>query len=257
MASRGTALVVGSTAGIGASIAEHLLDGGIVGRVVMNGRNTEAGLARQNELCRRWGRQSARFIRADVRDPAESEELFRAIEQEHGGLDVMVFSPGSGTPGVGIFATIDPDSYRPLVEGHFLSLLNCCRFAIPLMTARGGGSIVAIASDAGKVATPGEAIIGAMKAAVIMFARTLALEVSRHGIRVNCITPSLVRDTPAYDVVMQHEHGRKIFARAEARARLGLPGPEDLAALAVFLCGPGARRITGQAISVNGGISAA
>jgi 2-hydroxycyclohexanecarboxyl-CoA dehydrogenase len=90
-----------------------------------------------------------------------------------------------------------------------------------------------------------------------MFTRTLALEVSRFGIRANCVTPSIVRDTISHERVMAGELSRKVFEKAEARARLGVPTPRDVAPLVVFLASPLSARITGQAVSVNGGISAA
>ena len=90
-----------------------------------------------------------------------------------------------------------------------------------------------------------------------MFSRTLALEGSRHGIRVHSLTPSLVKDTAAYDRVMAGEFSKKLFEKVTKKARLGLVTPKDIAPLAVFLCSPAASKITGQTISVNGGISAA
>jgi len=90
-----------------------------------------------------------------------------------------------------------------------------------------------------------------------MFTRTLAIEVSRFGIRANCITPSIVRDTISHERAMSGELSRKVFEKAESRARLGVPTPADIAPLVVFLVSPLASKITGQAISVNGGISAA
>ena len=128
---------------------------------------------------------------------------------------------------------------------------------LPLLIKDGGGSIINIASDAAKIATPGESVIGGCKAATLMFSRTLALETSRYGIRVNCLTPSIVRNTPAYDRVMSSEFSRKLFEKAERKARLGVVEPSDIAPICVFLAGPGSSKITGQGISVNGGISAA
>jgi len=89
-----------------------------------------------------------------------------------------------------------------------------------------------------------------------MYVRALSLEVSRHGVRVNCVTPSLVAKTKAYDRVMASEFSRRIFEKAAARARLGVPTPDDIAPLAAFLASPFASHISGQAVSVNGGISA-
>lgn len=161
---------------------------------------------------------------------------------------------------------VDPDASRRIFDrsapGHAdhsvfagKSFVICCQRTIPMMAP--GGSIVAVASDAGKVATPAETVIGAMEAAVIMFSRTLAMEVSRQGIRVNVVTPSLVANTVSYDRVMSGETSGRIFGKATSKAKLGLPTPEDVAPLAVFLSSPSASKITGQAVSVNGGISAA
>ncbi len=114
-----------------------------------------------------------------------------------------------------------------------------------------------MASDAGKIATPGEVVIGAGMAAIIMFTRALANEAKRHGIRANCLTPSIVRGTALYDKLMANPFAGKLFAKAEQLAALGVTEPEDLAQLALFLASPAAANITGQAISSNGGISMA
>jgi 3-oxoacyl-[acyl-carrier protein] reductase len=75
-------------------------------------------------------------------------------------------------------------------------------------------------------------------------------------VRVHAITPSIVKDTLAYERVMSNEFSRKLFQKAESRARLGVVSPKDIAPLAVFLASPASSKMTGQAISVNGGISA-
>jgi gluconate 5-dehydrogenase/3-oxoacyl-[acyl-carrier protein] reductase len=89
-----------------------------------------------------------------------------------------------------------------------------------------------------------------------MFARTMAIEGKRDGVRVNCLTPSIVRGTPLYDALMQDSFAGRLFGKAEAQAHLGVVEPQDVAQLAVFLASPAAARITGQTISVTGGISA-
>jgi len=131
------------------------------------------------------------------------------------------------------------------------------RAVLPLMQAQGGGSIVNIASDAAKVATPGESVIGAAMAAIVMFSRVAAIEGKRNGIRVNAVTPSLIANTPTAERVLEDGFSRGLFEKAASMAHLGVAEPEDLASLIVFLGGPAAARLTGQAISVNGGISAA
>ena len=92
--------------------------------------------------------------------------------------------------------------------------------------------------------------LGAAFGGIMSFARNLALEVSRQAVRVHCISPSFVADTPAFE---------KYAARAGTafdRAGLGLPTPKDIAPVALFLCGPNAAKITGQIISINGGLNA-
>jgi len=135
--------------------------------------------------------------------------------------------------------------------------LHMTRAVLPAMRARKAGSIILVASDAAKTATPGESVIGAAMAGIVMFVRTLAMEAKRDGIRVNALTPSIVADTLMHDRVMSAPFSSKLFAKAKTLAHLGVTRPADQAALVVFLAGAGAARLTGQAISTNGGISAA
>jgi NAD(P)-dependent dehydrogenase (short-subunit alcohol dehydrogenase family) len=128
---------------------------------------------------------------------------------------------------------------------------------LPIMRAQGAGAIVNVASDAAKVATPGETIIGAAMGAILAFSRAAALEEKRSGIRINVLTPSLIANTPGAALIFSDPFSAKMFEKATAQAHLGVAEAEDLAVMAVFLSSPAARRITGQAISVNGGISVA
>jgi NAD(P)-dependent dehydrogenase (short-subunit alcohol dehydrogenase family) len=125
------------------------------------------------------------------------------------------------------------------------------------MRARGSGAIVTVASDAAKVATPGETLIGAAMAAIVMYSKAAALEVKREGVRINVLTPSLIADTPGAALIAGEPFSAKMFQKAVAMAHLGVAEAADLAAMAVFLASPATRRVTGQAISINGGISVA
>jgi len=188
--------------------------------------------------------------------PGQAETLFTRVAEAFGRLDILVHCGGAQIK-PDLFVNVDPATFQPQLDGHFTSMLHCCYHAVPMMRQAGGGAIITIASDAGKLATPGETVIGAAKAAAVMFTRTLAIEVSRFAIRANCITPSIVRDTISHQRAMSGELSRKVFEKAESRARLGVPTPADIAPLVVFLASPLSSRITGQAITVNGGISAA
>ncbi len=112
-------------------------------------------------------------------------------------------------------------------------------------------------SAAAKIATPGETLIGAAMASILMFSRTAALEAKREGVRINGVAPSLIANTPGAEMLFGDPFSSRLFEKAAGMASLGVPAPEDLADTILFLAGPQSRRITGQALSVNGGISAA
>lgn len=250
-----TALVTGSSSGIGFEIAAQLAEAG-VRRLVVNGRDEARGKAAQEALRRRVPSCDTRFIAADLRHYAQAKALVDGTASAFGSLDIVVTSiPGHLSPQP--FHLVPVEAFEEQLHSHLASVMYTCHAAMPHMIAREGGVIINLASDAAKIATPGEAIQGACKAGVVMFSRTLALEAARNGIRVHAITPSIVKDTSAYRRVMSSEFSQKLFAKAEKKARLGVVEPKDIAPLAVFLASPGAAKITGQAISVNGGISAA
>mgnify|MGYP006272929523 CR=1 FL=1 len=244
-------LATGATAGIGLACAEAALAAGAEAiRIV--GRNPERGRAAQARLGPR-----ARFLAADCAEPDAVTRVVAEAAEGMGGLDGLVVSPGT---------TVLPELLKNLsladigetLTRDLAPVLYVVRAAYPVMAAGGGGAIVGLASDAGKVATPGESVIGAGMAAIVQFLRGVAVEGKRDGIRANAITPSLVEGTDLTDRLMaEGRFSAKLFAKARGLAALGPTTPEDLAALCVFLLSPAAGRITGQAVSVNGGISAA
>jgi 2-hydroxycyclohexanecarboxyl-CoA dehydrogenase len=250
-----SAVLTGSTSSIAFEAACQLAEAGVP-RIMLNGRNEESGAAAVRKLRERAPDVDARFTAADPTRYAGAAALIDAAVKAFGAIDILVNSI-SGPKAPGVFHETKPEDIDTLLYAHLGSTFFTCLAAMPAMMAREGGAIINLSSDAGKIATPGEALIGGCKAGVIMFSRTLALEASRSGIRVNCITPSIVRDTQAYDRMMANEFSRALFQKAEKKARLGVVAPADIAPLIVFLAGPGAARLTGQAISVNGGISAA
>ena len=135
--------------------------------------------------------------------------------------------------------------------------LHMMHAVLPVLRAQRSGVIVNVASDAAKIATPGETLIGAAMAAILTFSKAAALEEKRSGIRINVLTPSLIAGTPGAALISADSFSAKMFEKAAAMAHLGVAEADDLAAMAVFLASPAARRVTGQAISVNGGISVA
>lgn len=251
-------LITGSTYGVGLATAEAMGRAGAK-MVFINGRNVDAGNAAAETLRKKAPDTHFHFLRADMNALGDIEMLFTKVKSVGGGLDVFVhcgYGGGAAHP-PDIFTSQSPANYSATVHAVLMSLIHCCHFAAPLLIERGSGSIIGIASDAAKVPTPGESVHGAALAGAVMFLRTLARELGRHKIRVNGVTPSLIRDTRNYETVMSSGFSKKLFESIEKRALLGVPGPENLAPLITFLSSEYASHITGQIVSVNGGISGA
>jgi len=189
--------------------------------------------------------------------PTECRKLIDGICHTHDRLDIVVNCANAMVPDMsGRFIEMDPCGFSLYLEASLGALLNLCHAALPALAGGKGGSIVAFASDSGRIAAPNQTMVGATRAAIMMFVRSLALETAVDKIRVNCISSSFVSETPVYEQVMASPIATRAKTAA-ARAELGLPTPDDLAQLALFLCGDGSAHLTGQVISVNGGISAA
>lgn len=239
-------LVVGGTAGIGMACAARMQAEGAT--VTLAGRNRARGVAAAARL-------GAGLVIGDASDPAQARRMVEEARDAMGGLDVLLSGAG-GDPMPRLLHNIPIEELMSDVTRSLAPVILPARTAYDVMAAQDGGCILTIASDAGKLATPGESAIGAAMAAIAMFSRTMAIEGKRSGIRVNCVTPSIVQGTPLYDKIMADPFAGKLFGKAEAMAQLGVAEPEDLADLVTFLASPAARRITGQTISVTGGISA-
>ena len=260
-----TVLVVGGGGGIGAAISSRLAEQG--DRVIVVGRSAERG---EKALARLRGKVPGGhflFRRADICRLDACRDLFDWVNDEVGRLDAVVNcaspetseSDGGHVRGgsiAGPFATVDPAAIGVFLQTSLESLFLLCHSALPSLRAATSASLVLFASDSGRVAAPNQTMVGATRAAIMMFTRSLALELARDGIRVNCVSPSFVADTPVFDRVMQGP-GASRAKSAAARAGLGLAVPDDIAALVAFLCSAGSARLTGQIISVNGGITAA
>lgn len=250
------ALVTGSTSGVGRATALAFARAG-ASVVILNGRNAARGEAVRADLAAQVPATAFHFVAADMNSRDEIAALFARTVELGGGLDLFVHSGygGSGLPD--LFEAMTIEHKEEAIVAMFMSLVRCCHYAVPLLRARGGGSIVGVISDAAKVPTAGESVHGGALGGSGMFLRGLAREMGRHGIRVNAVCPSLIRDTGNYDKVMEGGFARQLFQKIEKRATLGLPGPEDLANLITFLSGPLAAHVTGQMVSINGGISGA
>ncbi len=251
-----SALIVGGTSGIGLASGAALLQAGVP-RLRIVGRNPERAALAVHDLQHVSAKADLGALIFDCSEGQAAEQMAAAAAKEMDGIDLLISSPGGNNLPELLFRQPIAQINQTLLQDLAPSL-NACRAVLPVMTEAGGGCIVTVASDAGKVATPGETVIGAVMAAIVQFTRGLAIEGKRNGIRANCITPSLVEGTALTERLMADgTFSKKLFEKARPLAGLGPTTAEDLANLAVFLAGPDAAKITGQAISVNGGISAA
>lgn len=248
-------LIVGGTSGVGLATARQLAEAG-TRRFALVGRNRERGDAARQAVLAVAPDATVTFIAGDAGRYCEAERVVAATEAALGGIDLLVNSTSTGyCPD--LFFRTPPEDMATLLGELVNAPMNMCRAVIDRMRASKRGVIVNIASDAAKVPTPGETIVGAAMAAIVMFSRTLALEAKRDGIRVHALTPSLIAGTATAQNVTQSGFSAKLFASAAAQAHLGVAEPDDIAATIVFLASPGAARMTGQVISINGGISVA
>lgn len=254
MLSGATVVITGGTVGIGRSCAEALLAAGATS-VLLNGRNAHRAGVAQRELQAQFPSARIDIALGDVSEPGIAAAVMADARAKFGGIDVLVNSSGGNDIPKLLHETALEEIPAILQRCLFAQLL-CSRAALPIMREKKSGAIINIASDAAKIPTPGETVIGAAMAGIVVFTRALAIEAKRHGIRANVVTPSITSGTDHYRKVMDDPFAGKIFAKAEERARLGVVTKEDLAELVVFLASPAAKKITGQAISMTGGISA-
>ena len=225
-------------------------------RVVILGRHDGRGEAACRKVRDRVAAANVSFVRVDATDVADAVRAVAEADDILGGVDVLMSTTGPSHPPQ-LLHTIPITDISVRINEIILPPLHMIHAVLPGMRDRKGGAIVAVASDAAKTATPGETLVGAAMAAILLFCRAAALEEKRHGIRINLLTPSLIANTPGAALIAGEPFAARLFEKAAAMAHLGVAEAEDLADMALYLAGPGSRRMTGQAISINGGISVA
>jgi 2-hydroxycyclohexanecarboxyl-CoA dehydrogenase len=246
-------LITGGTSGVGLATALGFVDAG-ARKVVLLGRDAERGQLAKKAVMDRSPDALVEFIATDASDLERVQDSVAAAHEAMGSIDVLVNSTTTSYRPE-LLHRMPLDDIEKTLVGQALPPMLMTRSVLPLMQAQGGGSIVNIASDAAKIPTPGESALGAAMAAIVMFTRVAAVEGKRNGVRVNVVTPSLIAGTPTAANVLSDGFSKSLFEKAASQAHLGVAEPDDLASLIVFLGGPQAARLTGQTISVNGGIS--
>lgn len=261
-------LITGGTGSIGMEIAQQALAQGWA--VIVQGRSPESVDAAVLKLEQSAGHGDvplydhghgrvcgvvADINKSDDRDGAIAR-LVAAAGDCYGRLDAVIdcLVTGPAEGGVtGQFAATRPEVYGEFAELSIVYLQRLTHAALPWLK-QSRGCLIAFASDAGVFAAPGQTLIGAMRAATVGFIRNLALDVSRDGVRVHCVSPSFVDETRVAGALAARQSAR--LEKARNKAGLGLPTPADIAPAVLFLCSDGARKITGQILSINGGMNA-
>jgi 2-hydroxycyclohexanecarboxyl-CoA dehydrogenase len=213
-------IITGGTSGIGLAGARAFATAGVP-RLVLIGRDAERGRAAVAAI-----KTEARieFISADGNDPEQAERAVAQAQELAGPIDVLVnATAGPYLPRLLIDTPLA--DVPAIVAQQALAPLLMTRAVLPAMRSQRGGCIINIASDAAKVATPGEALIGAAMAAIVMFSRTVAMEAKRDGVRVNALTPSLVEGTGVSERLFQDEFSSRLFGKAGSRWPRYRPAP--------------------------------
>lgn len=246
-------LITGGSAGVGLAVALRLATQGA--RVVISGRTAARGeqaLERLRPLC-----ADALFVQGDAGQEADAANMVAQACRHLGRLDVLVSAGAEGAPGPTPFEQLTAAQLRSAFEGRFYARILPVHAAIPALREAGGGAIVMVTTDAARHPTPGEALIGAAGAGVMLMTKALARELARASIRVNAVALTLTSDTPSWDrIFSQPNFENRLFSKALQRFPAGrAPTAEEAARAIAFLASDDAGQITGQTLSVNGGLS--
>jgi 2-hydroxycyclohexanecarboxyl-CoA dehydrogenase len=191
-------------------------------------------------------------VKLDVTDLVSARAAIEKTVKELGQVDVLVNN--AGWDYFGLFVDTPPEVWRKIIDIDLLGPINCTRAALEVMVPRKSGTVVNIASDAGRAGSSGEAVYSAAKGGLISFTKAIAREVSRHGIRVNCVCPGPT-DTPLLKI-FDDEKGKKILeAIVQATPMRRLAKPSEIAEAVVFFATDHAAFVTGQVLSVSGGLT--
>lgn len=247
-------LITAGASGIGWAMAQAFLTTGA--QVHIFDRDAEAVAAVSG---------SHRNLQGSVGDVTSEEDvdvLVRDIQEQMGGLDVLISNAGIAGPTAPV-EDYDPAAWRSVMEVNLNGSFNVTRAMVPLLKAAGGGSILVMSSLAGRFGYPNRIAYSTSKWGLVGFTKTLSLELGPHGITVNSLHPGAV-EGPRMAAVFEgraalsgHSVEEEKAAALENQAMKSFTDPADIGALAVFLCGPHARTISGQQFSVDGDSKAA
>lgn len=247
------AIVTGGGSGIGRATALAL---GLEGANVAVADIAADNAKRVSEEVAATGFASAIACPVDLTKKAEVEQMVQKVLQEFGQIDILVNC--AGWDRLEPFIESNEETWDKILTINFKSVLYTIRAVVPHMISRGSGKIINIGSDAGRVGSMWEAVYSGAKGAVIAFSKTLAREVARYKINVNVVCPGLT-DTPLLQAVRSQssETEKLIDAITKATPFRRVAKPEEIAEAVLFLASPSSDFMTGQTLSVSGGLTMA
>lgn len=235
-----TVIVTGANGGIGTHLVERLIDDD------WNVVALDLSLDKLAHLVERH-RAGLLTLTADMRDEGQLRDAVHTAIAQFGSVDALVNNAGVWT--IGPFDQSSPDGWRRDIDVNLMGPMHLIHMVLPFLFANGGGRIVNVVSDSGRVGEPLVAVYSGAKAGLAGFSRSLAKEVGKRGVNVNCVSLSTTVTDAARDTYTDDQL-EKMVSRYPMR-RLGTPA--DAVGMIVFLLGPDSSWITGQTFSVNGG----
>ena len=244
------ALVTGAGGGIGAAICRRLAEEGC--HVALFDRDGDAARAAGKELQAPGRRISTHVV--DITDYHGVSDAVASISADQGGVDILVNNAGMDR--FANFLDTEPELWDAIIDVNLRGTLNMHHVVLPGMRDRGWGRVVNIASDAARVGSSMEAVYSACKGGIVSFTKSVARELARSGVRLNVVCPGPT-DTPLLAQFLEggEDSGKivKALERAVPMKRIGRP--EDIPGIVAFLASDDAEYITGQVISVSGGLT--
>jgi 2-hydroxycyclohexanecarboxyl-CoA dehydrogenase len=243
------AFVTGAANGIGRAIARRLAAEGA--RVAIADIQFETAERTAGEIQSEGG--AALAVRIDVTSLDSATEAADFGESALGPIDVLVNN--AGWDKLEPFLESKPETWDKVIAINYRGVLNCCKAIAPRMQARSSGKIVSVSSDAARVGSTGEAVYAGCKAAIIGFSKTLARELARYHINVNVVCPGPTETALLRDAMAGRAGVLEAMTRGIPFRRLGQP--DDLAGAVAFFASADADFVTGQVLSVSGGLTMA
>ena len=251
-----TAVVTGSTSGIGEGIARALAEAG--NNVVINGFGDAAAIEKLRASIEADYKVTCLYSGADMTRPADIEAMFATVREKLGPVDILVNN--AGVQHVSPVEDFPVAKWDLIIALNLSSAFHTTRLAFPDMKARKWGRIINIASAHALVASPFKSAYVAAKHGILGFTKSTALEGAQHGVRVNAICPGYVRTPLVENQIGDTARARGISEEAVIRDVLLAAQPtkefvkvSDVAAMAVFLTSEAANQINGAALSIDGG----